>query len=102
MKHFYIGLITVAFVSFNGGDGEDAKPNFLSSLKEGTPVTLKEVAGQFEISTFDDDRMGRLGHKITTVGTDFIAVEDITGITETRIPVYSIKSFVTVKVPKKR
>lgn len=101
MKLFYIGLITVAVVCF-GGAGQEEKPAFLSTVKAGTSVTLKEVAGRFEISTFDVDRMGRLGHKITLVGNDFITVEDIAGVTETRIPVYSIKSFVTVKLPKNR
>lgn len=73
---------------------------FLSILKEGQSVMLKEVAGKFEISMFEDGPE-LLSHKVTEVGTDFVTVEDIGGLTETRLPVYSINSIVLHKVPQK-
>ncbi len=72
---------------------------FLSALKAGQSVTVKEVAGRFEIMI--DDSLIELSHKIIEVGPDLVAVEDIGGLIETRIPVYSIKSIVRLKVPQK-
>lgn len=42
-----------------------------------------------------------LGHKVVEVGTDFIVVEDLVGVTETRIPIYSIKAVTITRLPKK-
>ena len=68
-------------------------------MKEGQSVNLKDVARRYEISTFDDG-LTVLSHKVIEVGPDFVTVEDIAGVAETRIPIFSIKSFVKFKVPK--
>jgi len=41
-----------------------------------------------------------LGHKVVEVGADFVVVEDIAGIQQLRIPVYSIKSVGITKIAK--
>jgi hypothetical protein len=43
----------------------------------------------------------RLGHRVIEVGTDYVVVVDVAGVTETRIPIYSIKSIVRIKVPRR-
>lgn len=78
--------------------GQDKpRKGFLSVLKEGQSVSVKEVAGRYEITLMKDVK---LGHKVIEVGADFIVVEDAAGVTETRISAYSIKSVVKLKVPK--
>ena len=80
------------------GHGQDKpRKGFLSVLKEGQSVSVKEVAGRYEIAVMKDVK---LGHKVIEVGGDYVVIEDAAGITETRIPVYSIKSIVKLKVPK--
>ncbi len=80
------------------GQGED-KPSkgFLSALKEGQSVSVKEVAGRYDITMMTDMR---LGHTVKEIGNDYLVVEDAAGLTETRIPVFSIKSIVKLKPTK--
>ena len=92
-------LIAIGTITVTGQGPEKPRQGFLSALKEGQSVSMKEVAGRFEIMI--DDGLKDLSHKIIEVGPDLVAVEDIGGLIETRIPVYSIKSIVRLKVPQK-
>lgn len=92
-------LIALAAFTVSGQAPAQPRQGFLSALKQGQAITLKEVAGRFEISTFDDIP-GPLGYKITDVGPDYLTVVDIAAVTETRIHVTSIKSIVRLKIPK--
>jgi hypothetical protein len=74
---------------------EKGRKGFLSALKEGQSVVLKEAAGRYDLTLMEG------GHKVIEVGPDFVVVEDLAGITETRIPVYSIKSITRIKGPKR-
>ena len=74
---------------------EKGRKGFLSVLKEGQAVVLKEAAGRFEITLMEG------GHKVIEVGPDYVVVEDIAGVTETRIPIFSIKSIARIKVARK-
>jgi hypothetical protein len=40
------------------------------------------------------------GHKVVEVGTDFVVVEDIAGVQQLRIPVFSINSIGITKSGK--
>ena len=93
-----VGTVVVGTVS--GQAPDKPRQGFLSILKEGQSVMLKEVAGRFEISMFEDGPE-LLSHKVTEIGTDYVTVEDIGGLIETRLPVYSIKSIVLLKIPQK-
>ena len=73
---------------------------FLSALKEGQQVSLKEAAGRYEISTLDGVP-GVQGHKVIEVASDYVVIRDIAGVSESRIPVYSIKAIIRLKVPTK-
>lgn len=74
---------------------EKGRKSFLSVLKEGQAVVLKEAAGRYEITLMEG------AHKVIEVGPDYVVVEDLAGVTETRIPVYSIKSITRMKVSKR-
>ena len=89
-------LIAVSFTATGNGQ-EKARKGFLAVLKEGQSVSVKEVGGRYEITVI---KGVQAAHKIIEVGSDYLVVEDIAGVTETRIPIYSIKSIVRLKVPK--
>jgi hypothetical protein len=69
----------------------------LDILKRGQLVLVKEAGGRFEITQMDDLKVG---HKVLEIGNDFVLVEDFSALTETRIPVTSIKSLVKLKLPR--
>ena len=70
---------------------------FFAPLDKGQKVALKETASGFEITSSDFE----LGYTITDIGSDYIVVEDMAKVTETRIPIYSIRSIKTIKVKAK-
>lgn len=92
-------VLAVMLVVIPATSNAQDKPRkgFLSALKQGQTIVLKENAGRYEITVMKDVR---LGHTIIEVGPDYVVVEDVAKMTETRIPVYSIKAIVKIKVPK--
>lgn len=76
----------------------EKKSTFLSTLKTDQPVSLKEVAGRYEISIVEGVAAVQ-GHKVTEIGPDHIVVQDISGVTEILIPIYSIKSIIKLEMP---
>jgi hypothetical protein len=79
---------------------EAAEPTkrFLAKLKVGQEVTLKEANGRFEIIVM---KRLPLGHKIVEIGDDYIELLDVSGVTTTIIPVYSIRSITRLELPQK-
>ena len=70
---------------------------FLSALKEGQVVSVKEVAGKYEITVMKN---APVGSKVIEVGTDYVVLEDPAGVMETRVHVTSIKSIIRLTLPK--
>jgi len=77
-----------------GSGHEQNRTGFLSVLNEGQRVVLEAADGHYQITLIDG------GHKVIEVGSDYVVVQDLVEITETRIPVYSIKSIARLRVPK--
>lgn len=104
MKRTILAVIAVCLLGLGSITTSQApaqqRREFLSVLKPKQPVLIKEVAGRFTISTMDD-LPDTLTHKVVEVGSDYVAVEDIAGFQQTRIPVYSISSIVRIKSPQK-
>ena len=94
---FLSAFVAVASFTATSHGQEKARKGFLSVLKEGQSVSVKEVAGRFEITLMKDVK---LGPKVIEVGADYIVIEDIAGVTESRIHVTSIKAIVRLKLPK--
>ena len=92
-------LLLVATIAASGQTVSEKDNQFLSALKEGQPVSLKEVTGRYQISTFDGFP-GAQSHKVLEVASDHIVVQDISGVAETHIPVFSIMSIVRMKLPR--
>lgn len=89
-------MAVASFTATSHGQ-EKTRKGFLSVLKEGQSVSVKEVAGRFEITLMKDVKFGP---KVIEVGADYIVIENIAGVTETRIHVTSIKSIVKLKLPE--
>ena len=78
--------------------GQDKpKKTFLSALKEGAVVSVKKVAGKYDITVMKN---APVGSKVIEVGTDYVVLEDPAGVMETRVHVTSIKSIIRLTLPK--
>lgn len=88
-------LMAIPPVMSPGQDRSDK--GFLDVLHTGLSVFIKEDHGRYEIRLFDGTHVG---HKVTEIGTDYIVIEDPAGVSETCIPIYSIKSIIKLNVPK--
>jgi hypothetical protein len=69
-----------------------------SGLKVGQSVSLKDMGSAFSITVFDPELPQ--SHKVIEIGENFIVVRDIAEVTETTIPIYSVKAIVKVKASK--
>ena len=91
---FLAGLVIVLVASVGMAPAE--RVGVLDGLRPGLPITLTEAEGRFEIGILPG-MPGPLGHEVTAVGQDYVAVKDITGVSETVIPLFSIKCVKTLK-----
>lgn len=92
-----VAVVAIITVALAAAPLNQPKSGFLSLLKSGQEIAVKEVGDRFEILLMDD---APLSHKITAVGQDYLVVEDNAEVMESRIPVYSIRSIVKLKTPK--
>lgn len=86
------GLLFVA-----SGQAPAKHQGVLSVLHTGQAISLKNAENGYEIS-FMKNGSGVLGHKVVEVFSDGVVIEDLAGVNQTRIPIYSIKSVVVIKV----
>lgn len=91
-------FLTVVIFTASGQAPIKAR-GFFSVLHVGQSVTLKDTNGRYEIGVFDNGP-DLLGYKVVEVGSDYLVVQDVSGVNELRIPVYAVKTVVTLKVPK--
>ena len=75
-------------------------PGVLSVLSKDQPVNVRDAGGRYEISVLPNGPQ-ILGHKVIEVGQDFVVVQDIVGVTETRIPIWSIKAVTIIRQPSR-
>lgn len=95
----FVGLIALVLVAigatYNNENG--SKSDFFSVLTKGQVVTVKEVAGKYELLIV---KQAPIGSKVIEIGTDYVVVEDAAGVMETRIHVASIKCINRLKLPR--
>ena len=95
MKRIVWLLPVIAVVLLTIGAADVPKKTVFSGLKVGQQVGLKDHGTAFEISVIDDVPQS---HKIIEIGEDFVVLEDVTEVTQTTIPVYSLKAIVRLDV----
>ena len=72
------------------------KKTVFSGLKIGQQVGLKDNGTAFEISFLTEEIPQ--GYKIIEIEDDYVVLEDLAGVTQTTIPVYSLKAIVRLNV----
>jgi hypothetical protein len=91
-------VVLVAVLAFSAAPGADVtkRPqSILSGLKVGQSVSLKDEGSAYTITAFEPELPQ--SHKVMEVGSDYVVVRDIAQVTETTIPIYTVKSIVKVK-----
>ena len=84
-------LLTMALGTTSKSDNDaKAKRGLFGTLRVGQPVNVKDAGPVYEISTFDNDMP--LGYTVVEIDTDYIVLRDIAKVSETRIPIYAVKS----------
>lgn len=96
-----VGLLALGLLAASGQAPAEKQPTFLSALKEGQHVSLKQDAGRYEITTVEGVAAVK-GHKVIDVASDFVVIQDVAGVSESRIPLWSIKAITRLKVPGNR
>jgi hypothetical protein len=95
-------LLVVATVRW-GASAEPAAEKqpvgVLGVLKPGSRVALREVGDRFEINTFEGSGLFQ-NQEVVEVNSDYVVLRDISGVTQARIPVYSIRNVVTFSTAK--
>jgi hypothetical protein len=93
----WIGLVAVvATVALALVADESKRPkDVFTGLRVGQSVSLKDEGTAYTITFFEPELPQ--SHKVVEIGRDYIVVRDIAQITETTIPIYSIKAVINVK-----
>lgn len=92
-----IAVFVGAALVMASGQPNAERDGLLDVLQPRMAVSLKEAAGRFEIGILEGVA-APLGHEILAVGPDYIVVRDIAGVTQRRIPVYSLSCITTTKM----
>jgi hypothetical protein len=102
MRNWMWPLAAIAIVALSSSFAVEAprKPKgIFSSLNVGQPVTLNDHGAAFSVSVLDEGLP--LTHKVVEVAEDHVIVQDIAGVSETLIPVYSVKGIVRTRTKLK-
>jgi hypothetical protein len=79
---------------------EQKRVAFFDRLKVGQAVALTDKDGRYEIGVLPPE-MRPLDHTVVEVAEDYVVLRNIGNITDTIIPIYSIKSIRVLRVPGK-
>ncbi|MFO0822538.1 MAG: hypothetical protein U0792_05360 [Gemmataceae bacterium] len=90
-------MALLALVAGVAAQKAEAKKGVFASLEVGQQVSLKETASGYTIGVMPGIP---LAHKVIEVGSDYIVLEDPAGVTQTRIPITSVKAVTVTKLPK--
>jgi hypothetical protein len=107
MRHIKSAIVAMALLLgisalgvFGQAEASKQQAGFLAILKPGQQVIVKEAVGRYEISFFEEGLKVGLTHSVTEVGPDHVVVRDIADFSDTRIPIYSLKSIITIRALK--
>lgn len=91
-----VGLLLLAVVATTPAEPKKPTGVFVILQKSQT-VLLKDLGSSYEITVIEGTD---LGFKVMDVGADYLVLQDIAGVIETRIPIYAVKSVKVLKKPK--
>ena len=92
-------VIAVAAVLGHPNDDQNrtTKTVFLDRLKPGQAVVLNDKQGCYEIGIFPKE-IQPLSHSVIEVGQDYVVLRDLANVTDTIVPIYSIKCIRILRV----
>ena len=76
---------------------ERKETTFLEHLTPGRAVSLTEKDGRYEVGLFPEN-FRPLGHKVIEIGPNYVVLRDFVGITDTIVPIYSLKAIKVLRV----
>lgn len=91
-----VGCFLAIVLVVASGQAPAERSGLLAELKPRMPVSLKQVAGRYEIGLLDGVA-APLGHEVVEVGLDHVVVKDVVGVSRIWIPVYSLASITTTR-----
>lgn len=91
-----IVLVTLATAA---APKDGKRSGVFAPLEKGSKVALKEVGGRYEITVMIPALTE--GYTVAEIGTDYVVLVDPSGVTETRLPLFSVKAVTVLKPPKK-
>ena len=91
-------LVGILFLTPLFGQQERPKvAGVLATLKVDQALSVKEIGDRYLITVLDGELKLPQSHKVLEIGSDFVVVEDITGLNVVRIPLTSLKAVVHFK-----
>jgi hypothetical protein len=94
-------VVALRSISTAAPPSEQKRVAFLDRLKVGQAVALTDNKdGRYEIGVFPPE-LHPLGYTVIEVAQDFVVLRDLGNITDTVIPIYSIKSIKVMRFPGK-
>lgn len=100
IPHFVVlALLLLGFVVISlGAVVAESKPSLLAKFKDGQSFVVIEKEGRYEIRSIAEAAGGT--HKVIEIGSDFLLLRDVSEQIDLAIPIYSIKSVVTLRSVK--
>jgi len=93
----WIWLVVVLAVATALGAQNAGKPKgVFSMLKVGQAVGLKDEGAAYSIGFLEPEVLQ--SHTVIEIGEDYVVLEDIAGVKETTVPVFSVKSIEKVRL----
>ena len=103
LRHVLTGLVLILLLNqfaLWGYQEEPKAKGLFAPLKIGQPVSMKDLGSHYQISLYKQPIP--TGYKVKEIGSDYLVLEDIVGVIETRIPVDAIKSIVILNSQLKK
>ena len=69
-----------------------------AELRAGQAVRLEQLAGRWRIDVLKMDKPLELSHTVIEVGSNFIVLEDITGLQQVHVPLTAVLAVVTTRL----
>ncbi len=92
-----VGVLLLVLATAAAGPG-DKGGGIFAPLEKGQKVALREVGDRYQINVVPGVE---LGYEVVEVGPDYVVLVDAAGVTETRIPVYAVKSVTVMRLAPK-
>ena len=83
-------ILSTAISVAVGAERQTAPKTILELLKPGQAVNLDEKDGRYEIGVFPQ-AIQPLSHTVIEIGQDYVVLRDFVGVTDSIVPIYSIK-----------